>query len=184
MFTWKEFIENCKSCTNCPLSEQRTNVVIGRGNEEAPLMFVGEGPGKDEDTNGLPFVGKAGMLLDNLLNAIPIQSQEYYITNIVKCRPSENRDPNQQEAEVCINHLRNQFRLIRPKIIVCLGRISAGYLIDKDFKITRDRGKWYEKGGIKMMAVYHPAYLLRNEREKVNMWHDFMEIRRVLNELK
>lgn len=183
MYTWNELKKECLECSKCDLSGSRKNVVIGRGNEKASLLFVGEGPGQEEDEQGLPFVGKAGQLLDHLLNAIPFKPEEYYITNIIKCRPPENRDPSDHEAESCLPHLRNQFRLMRPKIIVCLGRVSAKYLIQSDFKITKDSGKWFEKGGIKMMAVYHPAYLLRNENEKVKQWRDFMEIRKGLNEL-
>ena len=182
MVTWNDLKNECLACNKCELSRTAKNVVIGRGNENASLMFVGEGPGKEEDEQGLPFVGKAGQLLDHLLNAIPFQPDEYYITNIVKCRPEGNRDPSDEEAQNCLPHLRNQFRLMRPKIIVCLGRISAKYLIHPDFKITQNRGKWFDKGGTKMMAVYHPAYLLRNEKEKVTQWHDFMEIRKALNE--
>ena len=182
MVTWNDLKNECLACRKCELSRTAKNVVIGRGNEEASLLFVGEGPGKEEDEQGVPFVGKAGQLLDLLLNAIPFQTDEYYITNIVKCRPADNRDPTDEEAQSCLVHLRNQFRLIRPKIIICLGRISAKYLIHPDFKITQERGKWFEKGGIKMMAVYHPAYLLRNEKEKITQWHDFMEIRKALND--
>ncbi len=183
MISWNDLNESCLKCERCPLHTTRKNVVVGRGNVNAPVLFVGEGPGKEEDEQGNPFVGKAGILFDHLLNAIPFKPYEYYITNIVKCRPPENRDPLDMEAEQCLPYLRMQFKLIRPKIIICLGRISAKYIIDPAIRITVDRGKWYEKAGIKMMAVFHPSYLLRNEKEKANTWHDFMKIRKVLDEL-
>lgn len=162
----------CAACRGCGLWETRTNVVFGTGNPGARLMFVGEAPGEQEDLSGTPFVGRAGQLLDRYLEAVGIQREDVYIANILKCRPPKNRDPLPAEEDVCIDFLRGQVRIIRPKIIVCLGRISAMRLISPDFKITAQHGQWFLRGGFKMTAVYHPAALLRDPRRKGEMLED------------
>lgn len=169
--------EKCASCTACPLSATRTNTVFGTGNTNAELMFVGEAPGEQEDLSGTPFVGKAGQLLDKFLAAVEIPREKVYIANILKCRPPQNRDPLPEEEDACIGFLREQVRIIRPKIIVCLGRISAMRLIKPDFKITKEHGVWFEKGDFAMTAVYHPAFLLRDPRKKEDMLTDMKRIR-------
>lgn len=176
--------EKCAACTACRLSATRTNCVFGTGNEGAELMFVGEAPGEQEDLSGIPFVGKAGQLLDKFLAAVEIPREKVYIANILKCRPPQNRDPLPDEEDACIGYLREQVRLIRPRVIVCLGRISAMRLIKPDFKITKEHGIWFEKGGFFMTAVYHPAFLLRDPRKKEDMLTDMKKIRCKLDELK
>lgn len=169
--------QKCAACTACPLSATRTHSVFGTGNIHAELMFVGEAPGEQEDLTGTPFVGKAGQLLDKFLAAVDIPREKVYIANILKCRPPQNRDPLPEEEDACIGFLREQVRIIRPKIIVCLGRISAMRLIKPDFKITKEHGEWFEKGGFAMTAVYHPAFLLRDPRKKEDMLTDMKRIR-------
>jgi DNA polymerase len=178
MLQWEELIQTCESCTRCPLHQTRTNVVVGMGNPQADLMFIGEGPGRQEDLTGVPFVGKAGQLLDKMLEAIELNREEVYIGNVVKCRPPNNRDPLEIEKKACLNYLRNQVLLIRPKIIVCLGRIAAQTVIDPNFKITRERGKWIERKGYHLTATYHPSALLRDESKKRPAWEDFKAIKR------
>ena len=151
--------------------------VFGVGNRDAALMFVGEAPGEQEDLQGIPFVGRAGQLLDRYLYAVDIKREDVYIANILKCRPPHNRDPLPAEEDACIGFLREQVRLIRPRVIVCLGRIAAMRLISPDFKITRDHGKWYERGDFLMTAVYHPAALLRDPRKKDDMLADMRSIK-------
>lgn len=168
--------EKCRACRACGLSETRTNCVFGTGSRSARLMFVGEAPGEQEDLQGVPFVGRAGQLLDRYLYAVDIRREDVYIANILKCRPPHNRDPLPAEEDACIGFLREQVRLIRPRVIVCLGRISAMRLISPDFKITRDHGKWYERGDFLMTAVYHPAALLRDPRKKDDMLADMKSI--------
>lgn len=176
--------ERCAACTACPLSATRTHSVFGIGNTHAELMFVGEAPGEQEDLTGTPFVGKAGQLLDKFLAAVEIPREKVYIANILKCRPPQNRDPLPEEEDACIGFLREQVRIIRPKIIVCLGRISAMRLIKPDFKITKEHGMWFEKGGFAMAAVYHPAFLLRDPRKKEDMLTDMKRIRERLDSEK
>ena len=153
MSSWEELRAVCGACRNCSLCEQRNHVVFGAGSEQAEVMFIGEGPGENEDLQGEPFVGAAGHLLDDMLEIIGLERAQVYITNIVKCRPPHNRDPLNVEQEACIGYLRRQVALLRPKIIVCLGRIAAMRLIRPDFKITREHGQWTEKGGVQMMAI-------------------------------
>lgn len=174
----------CEACQKCALGATRTNLVFGTGNPDADLMFVGEAPGEQEDLSGIPFVGRAGQLLDKFLYAVDIERQDVYIANILKCRPPKNRDPLPEEEDACIGYLREQVRLIRPKIIVCLGRISAMRLIKPDFKITKEHGTWFEKGNFLMTAVYHPAALLRDPRKKEEMLEDMKRIKAKLDELK
>lgn len=181
MYDWEKLIEECSACKKCRLGTTRTNIVIGRGNKNAPLMLIGEGPGEQEDLQGLPFVGAAGKLLDLLLKAILIKEDQYYIANIVKCRPPGNRVPNEDEAQSCIPFLRNQVFLIKPRIIVCLGATAMKYIIDKDSKITKIRGQWIEKKGYWIMPTFHPAALLRDESKKVLMWEDFKKVKQRLD---
>ena len=184
MRSWDELEAACNNCKNCELHEKRTNVVFGVGNRSAEVLFVGEGPGESEDLKGEPFVGRAGLLLDDMLKIIGLdRNKNIYIANIVKCRPPGNRDPQNTEREACIGWLRAQYSLIRPKIVICLGRIAAMELIDRDFKITRDHGKWFEKDSVKFMALYHPAALLRDPNRKPETFVDLKEIERVIKEL-
>lgn len=180
---WQELYDNCASCNKCRLGETRTNCVFGTGNKNASLMFVGEAPGEQEDLSGTPFVGRAGQLLDKFLYAVDIGREDVYIANILKCRPPKNRDPLPEEEDACIEYLREQVRLIKPKVIVCLGRISAMRLIKPDFKITKEHGTWFEKGNFLMTAVYHPALLLRDPRKKEEMLTDMQAIKAKLDEL-
>jgi DNA polymerase len=177
-----------KDCTRCPLHLQRTQVVIGEGNPRSPLMIVGEGPGADEDRLGRPFVGRAGQLLDKILEAAEIPREEIYITNIVKCRPPGNRTPTDEEMETCKPILREQFMVIRPKIIVTLGSAPTRALIDPKARITKVRGQWVEKKGVLFMPTFHPAYLLRNPASKKEAWEDFQKVsdayKEVLHQMK
>jgi DNA polymerase len=179
---WDALEQRCRDCRACPLGATKTNTVFGTGNRQASLMFVGEAPGEQEDRTGIPFVGKAGQLLDKFLFAVDIPREEVYIANILKCRPPQNRDPEPSEEDACIGYLREQFRLIRPRVLVCLGRISAMRLIKPDFRITREHGQWFYKGGIWMTAVYHPAALLRDPIKKEDMLRDMMAVREKLKE--
>ena len=180
---WESLRQTCEQCHNCPLGETRTNLVFGDGNPRAKLMLVGEGPGQQEDLSGVPFVGPAGQLLDRMLEIIDLDRSRYYITNIVKCRPPHNRDPLAQEQDACIGYLRTQTRLIRPKLIVCLGRIAAMRLIRPDYRITREHGQWVQKGDFWMTAIYHPSALLRDESKRPETFDDLMGIRDKLREV-
>ncbi len=173
----------CAQCQNCALGRTRTNLVFGVGNPSASLMFVGEAPGEREDATGIPFVGAAGQLLDRYLYAVGIPRESVYIANILKCRPPRNRDPEPEEQDACIGYLRTQVKIIRPKIIVCLGRIAAMRLISPDFRITRAHGIWYKKGNFDMCAVYHPSALLRDASKREDMLEDMKAIARKLSEL-
>ncbi len=184
MYTWEELEERCLNCYKCNLSKTRKNVVIGVGNKNSDILFVGEGPGEQEDLKGEPFVGAAGKLLDKMLGAIELDRSQVYIANIVKCRPPFNRDPEKEEREACINYLRHQFLLIRPKIIVCLGRIAAQAIIAPDFRITKSRGIWYNKKNCDIIATYHPSALLRDESKKRPAWEDFKAIRKKYDEVR
>ena len=177
-----EIKKKCESCERCPLHETRTNCVFGTGDENAKIMFVGEAPGEKEDLSGVPFVGRAGQLLDKFLEAVDISRSDVYIANILKCRPPKNRDPLPEEEAQCIDYLREQVAAINPKIIVCLGRISAMKLIKPDFKITQEHGEWFKKGNYLMTAVYHPAALLRDPRKKEDMLVDMQRIKAKLTE--
>ena len=180
MSSWEELRGVCGACRNCSLCEQRNHVVFGAGSEQAEVMFIGEGPGENEDLQGEPFVGAAGHLLDDMLEIIGLERAQVYITNIVKCRPPHNRDPLNVEQEACIGYLRRQVALLRPKIIVCLGRIAAMRLIRPDFKITREHGQWTEKGGVQMMAIYHPSALLRDPDKRPETFEDLKELQRMI----
>ena len=179
--TWEALEAYCRSCERCALCRTKTNTVFGTGNRAAELLFVGEAPGEQEDLSGIPFVGAAGQLLDKYLEAVGIERDEVYIANILKCRPPHNRDPLPEEGDACIGFLREQVKLIRPKVIVCLGRISAMRLIKPDFKITREHGEIIKKGAFAMTAVYHPAALLRDPSKKEDMYRDMKKIKAFLD---
>ncbi len=182
--TFEALKADCLECRNCSLAPTRTQVVFGVGNENADILFVGEGPGENEDLQGEPFVGKAGQLLDKYLAVIDLnRNKNIYIANIVKCRPPKNRDPLPEEQECCIEWLRNQTRLIKPKIIVCLGRIAAQKLISADFKVTKQHGEFIKKGNILFMGTFHPAALLRNPNNKPDALSDFQKLRDKIKEL-
>ena len=183
MPSWEELENACAGCQACGLGATRTNIVVGVGSRAAEVLFVGEGPGYHEDMQGEPFVGAAGQLLDKMLAAIRLDRQTAYIANVVKCRPPQNRDPQPEEIAQCLRFLRYQVMLIRPKIICCLGRVSAQTLISPAFRITREHGQWTERKGIWLMATYHPSALLRDESKKREAWEDLKGLRRKLEEL-
>ncbi len=179
-----ELKTECLNCHKCALCETRHNVVFGVGNPKAKVMFVGEGPGENEDLQGEPFVGRAGKLLDLMLDAVDLsRERNIYIANIVKCRPPKNRDPQPSEQEACIGWLRNQFAIMRPKIVVCLGRIAGMKIMDPNLKITKDHGKFIDKKGTLMMATLHPAALLRNPSQKPDAFNDFLLLREKIMEV-
>lgn len=181
---FEELKTECLTCRKCGLCETRHNVVFGVGNPEAKVMFVGEGPGENEDLQGEPFVGRAGKLLDLMLDAVDLsRERNIYIANIVKCRPPKNRDPQPTEQEACIGWLRNQFAIMRPKIVVCLGRIAGMKIMDPNLKITKDHGKFIDKKGTLMMATLHPAALLRNPSQKPDAFNDFLLLREKIMEV-
>lgn len=173
--TFKELEEACKSCTKCGLCETRTNVVIGTGNQNADLMLIGEGPGANEDLEGIPFVGKAGKLMDMAFQGIGIKREEVYIANIVKCRPPSNRNPERQEANACREFLESQIALVKPKVIVLLGSVALKNILGEEYGITTSRGKWVEKDGILYLPTFHPAALLRDESKKIFFFKDLKQ---------
>ena len=178
MMDWNVLEQTCMNCTRCGLCEKRNHVVFGVGNREADIMFIGEGPGEQEDLKGEPFVGPAGKLLDDMLSIIDLdRTKNCYIANIVKCRPPQNRDPLEIEQDACIVYLRNQVALIKPKIIVCLGRIAAKKIISEDYRITKEHGKWIEKNGTWITAIYHPSALLRDVSKRPETFEDLLAIR-------
>ena len=183
MKDWDALYEECIHCQKCGLAETRTNVVFGEGARDAEVMFIGEGPGEQEDRTGRPFVGRAGQLLDDMLAMIDLKREKVFIGNMVKCRPPQNRDPLNIEQEACIGYLRNQVALHKPKIIVCLGRIAAMKLIKEDFKITREHGQWIEKAGVWMMAMYHPSALLRDPRKRPESFEDLKSLQAKIREV-
>ena len=184
MMDWQELKAVCAGCTRCGLCETRHHVVFGVGNEAADVMFVGEGPGEQEDLQGQPFVGPAGKLLDDMLSIIDLdRNTNCYIANIVKCRPPRNRDPLETEQDACIGYLRNQVALVKPKIIVCLGRIAAKRLIDGDYRITRQHGQWVHRNGTWMTAIYHPSALLRDVSKRPETFDDLICIREKIREI-
>lgn len=170
--TWEELEKSIEDCKKCRLCTNRNNIVFGQGNKNADIMFIGEGPGADEDMQGLPFVGKAGKLLNTAFEGLGIKREEVYIANIVKCRPPNNRTPENDEAAACLNYLRNQVILIKPKIIVLLGSVALKNILGSENSITTIRGKWIEKKGIYYMPTFHPAALLRDENKKIDFWKD------------
>ena len=173
---WEELEKSIYNCQKCQLCKQRKNIVFGEGNQQADLMFIGEGPGADEDVQGLPFVGKAGQLMNKAFQALGIKREEVYITNIVKCRPPANRVPEEQEATACLDYLRNQVILVKPKVIVLLGSTALKNILGKELGITSSRGKWIEKKGIYYMPTWHPAALLRDENKKIEFWKDLKQV--------
>lgn len=174
---WETLEKQCAACSRCGLRRTRTNLVFGDGNRNADIMFVGEGPGEQEDLQGVPFVGPAGKLLDDMLSIIDLDRTVCYIANIVKCRPPRNRDPEAEEQDACFDFLRAQIELVRPKIIVCLGRIAAMRLIRPDFHITREHGMWFQGGEVWLTAIYHPSALLRDPGKRPETFDDLLEIR-------
>lgn len=174
--TWEELEASIQNCQKCKLYRTRRNIVFGEGNKEAKLMFIGEGPGADEDMQGFPFVGKAGQLMNKAFQGLEINRSEVYITNIVKCRPPANRVPEDEEAVACLDYLRNQVVLIKPKIIVLLGSTALKNILGKQYGITAARGKWIEQKGIWYMPTWHPAALLRDENKKIEFWKDLSEV--------
>ena len=184
MLNWNGLKSACAECTRCGLCETRHHVVFGVGREDADIMFVGEGPGEQEDLKGEPFVGPAGKLLDDMLSIIDLdRADNCYIGNIVKCRPPRNRDPLETEQDACIGYLRNQVALVKPKIIVCLGRIAAKRLIDPDYRITRQHGQWVQRNGVWMTAIYHPSALLRDVTKRPETFDDLLSIREKIREV-
>lgn len=177
MLDWESLEKTCQNCTRCGLCDTRTNVVFGVGRKDADVMFVGEGPGEQEDLQGEPFVGPAGKLLDDMMAIIDLDRTNCYIGNIVKCRPPHNRDPLETEQDACIGYLRNQVALIQPKIIVCLGRVAAKHLIDPEYRITRQHGSWVRKGNVWMTAIYHPSALLRDVSKRPETFDDLLSLR-------
>ncbi len=183
--TWEEFEAQAKICRACGLCETRRNVVIGRGSKNLNrILFVGEGPGENEDRQGVPFVGQAGRLLDLALNALEFLPEDYYIANIVKCRPPQNRIPADDECEACLPLLRQQFLLLRPAIVVSLGAVAAKNLIGKDAKISNVRGQWFNKGGTVFTATYHPAAVLRDEDKKTDFYYDLKQVKTAFDEYR
>ena len=176
--SWEALARECAGCRECALHQTRKTVVFGVGNPQAEIMLVGEGPGANEDATGIPFVGRAGQLLDDMLAIIGLDRDRVYICNIVKCRPPGNRDPLNVEQDACIGYLRRQIALVQPKILVCLGRIAAMRLIDDKFRITRDHGRWYDVDGMRMTAIYHPSALLRDPSRRPETFDDLKEIQR------
>ena len=183
MTGWDELEQSCEKCRNCGLCQTRNNVVFGVGRRDADIMFVGEGPGEQEDLRGEPFVGPAGKLLDDMLSIIDLNRQNSYIANIVKCRPPMNRDPQDDEQDACIGYLEKQIELVSPHIIVCLGRIAARRMIDPDYRITREHGTWICKNGIWMTAIYHPSALLRDLGKRPETFEDLLDIRKKLKKV-
>jgi len=180
---WEELEEAINGCNKCKLCSGRINIVFGTGNINADIMFIGEGPGADEDIQGEPFVGKAGQLMNKAFEALDIKREEVYIANIVKCRPPQNRNPEQDEANACMDYLRNQVLLIKPKIIVLLGSVALKNILGEEYGITNSRGKWIEKKGIWYLPTFHPAALLRDESKKIDFWRDLKLIKNKLEEL-
>lgn len=183
MISWQALRDRCMTCRDCPLCETRHKVVFGVGSENANVMFVGEGPGGQEDLQGEPFVGAAGKLLDDMLSIIDLGRENCYIANIVKCRPPQNRDPMEVEQDACIGYLQAQIALVQPKIIVCLGRIAANRLIHPDYRITREHGQWTQKDGVWFSSIYHPSALLRDVGKRPETFSDLMGLRDKLQEV-
>ncbi len=181
--SWELLERECRSCRECALCQTRKNVVFGVGNPHAEILMVGEGPGANEDEQGIPFVGRAGMLLDDMLAIIGLDRTMVYIANIVKCRPPGNRDPLNVEQDACIGYLRRQMALIQPEILVCLGRIAAMRLINDKFRITREHGVWYDGGGMRMMAMYHPSALLRDPSKRPETFDDMKSLQREIRRI-
>ena len=173
---WEELEQSIIGCNKCKLCKYRTNIVFGVGKKNADIMFIGEGPGADEDRLGEPFVGKAGKLMNMAFQALGIKREEIYIANIVKCRPPSNRNPEIDEVNACLNYLRNQVILVKPKIIVLLGSVALQNVLGKELKITASRGKWIERKDILYLPTWHPAALLRDETKKIDFINDLKQV--------
>ena len=171
------------ACTKCRLCQTRTNVVPGEGDPAARIMFIGEGPGRDEDLQGRPFVGRSGELLTRMIRAIGLEREQVYICNVVKCRPPQNRNPEPDEAAACLNHLRAQFALVRPNIVVLLGKVACRYTLNEEISVMRQHGQWFERKGVYFMPTFHPSFLLRDPDKKRLAWDDFQKIRDKLNDI-
>ena len=181
---WEELEQACLSCRRCALADTRNNVVFGTGPRDAEVMCIGEGPGENEDLQGKPFVGRGGKLLDDMLEMVDLSREKnVYIGNMVKCRPPKNRDPLNTEQDACIGYLWDQMELLRPRVVVCLGRIAAMRLIKPDYRITKEHGQWVEKDGVFYTAIYHPAALLRDPTKKPDTFADLRTIRAKLREV-
>ena len=182
--TLDQLEQACQGCTRCELCKGRTNLVFGVGKKDADIMLIGEGPGENEDLQGQPFVGRSGQLLDKFLASVDLdRNKNVYIANMVKCRPPQTRDPKPDEQELCLDWVRQQFKIIRPKIIICVGRIAAQKLISPDFKVTQQHGEFIEKNGVLMMGTYHPAAILRNPNNKELAFGDWLKVRDKIQEL-
>ena len=181
--SWAELYNAVGGCEKCRLCETRTNVVPGEGDPHARLMFIGEGPGQEEDRLGRPFVGRSGELLTRMIQAIGMERTEVYICNVVKCRPPKNRNPEPDEAAACLGYLRAQFALVRPRVVVLLGKVACQYTLNEPVFITRDHGRWYERKGTWFMPTFHPSALLRDPTKKRDAWEDFQKVREKLREL-
>lgn len=180
---WNDLKRDCLACTRCGLCETRHNVVFGVGPENAEVLFIGEGPGEYEDLQGIPFVGKAGLFLDDMLSIIGLSRRNCYIANIVKCRPPHNRDPLNVEQASCSEWLEAQISLLSPKIIICLGRIAAMQYIDPNFRITREHGRWYNIDGTQRMAMYHPSALLRDPAKRPETFRDLKSLQAMVRQV-
>lgn len=174
--SWEKLDEACNKCQKCKLCNGRKNVVIGTGDRNAKIMFIGEGPGADEDIQGIPFVGKAGQLMNKAFEGVGIKREEVYIANIVKCRPPQNRNPEKDEADACKEYIETQINLVNPEIIVLLGSVALKNILGEEYGITSSRGKWFEKDGRKILPTFHPAALLRDESKKINFWQDLKKV--------
>ncbi len=181
--TWEELEKSIIDCQKCKLCKTRKNIVFGVGNRNADIMLIGEGPGADEDEKGEPFVGKAGKLMDKAFIGLGIKREELYIANIVKCRPPQNRNPEPDESNSCIDYLRNQVILVKPKIIVLLGSVALKNILGDEYGITKARGTCIEKNGIIYMPTWHPAALLRDETKKIDFWNDLKQVTKKIKEL-
>ena len=180
---WEALRRACAGCQSCPLGETRTKLVFGDGNPDSEIMLIGEGPGEQEDLQGLPFVGPAGKLLDSMLQMIDLDRSKVYIANMVKCRPPRNRDPQPTEQQACRSWLDRQIELVDPKIIVCLGRIAAMGVIKDDFRITREHGQWFTLNGRMFMATFHPSALLRDPSKRPEAFMDLRALRKEIREI-
>ena len=182
--SWAQLYNEVNNCEKCRLCETRTNVVPGEGDPHADLMFIGEGPGQDEDLQGRPFVGVSGQLLTRMIQAMGMERTEVYICNVVKCRPPRNRNPQPDEAAACLNYLRAQVALVRPRVVVLLGKVACQYTLGEQLFITRDHGQWRERKGVWFMPTFHPSALLRDPAKKRDAWDDFQKVRQKLRELQ
>lgn len=182
--SWPQLLDEIYACEKCRLCAARTNVVPGEGDPQAKLMFIGEGPGRDEDLQGRPFVGRSGELLTRMIRAIGLEREQVYICNVVKCRPPQNRNPEPDEAAACLNYLRAQVALVRPKVVVLLGKVACRYVLKEDISVMREHGRWYERKGTWFMPTFHPSALLRDPAKKRDAWEDFQKIQAKLTELE